>query len=216
MHVLTVTSQSNLSELSQSLVQFLHEDSLVAVEAAGQDAVAQLLKSLNHLRSLWRSEGAELIYVADMQPKAESDADELYVRLTLAASPQGEGAPPIEDEIADEIEAQFDEWQTLPDENNELLEKIRLHHSESPILSGGDVDAAWDQADVGEETVGGSVPTPDQDVVDELGEAVGLIYDDYEPLHTAEKLERRDKHRWELNPASADEEGEKDEEETDL
>jgi stage V sporulation protein SpoVS len=213
MHVLTVTSQSNLAELSQSLVQVLHEDSLVAVEAAGRDAVAQLLQCLNHLRGLWQSEGAELIYVANMQPKGDSDADELYVRLTLAATSQGEGAPPIEDEIADEIEAQFDEWQTLPDENNELLEKLKLHHSESPILSGGDVDAAWDQADVGDETVGGMAPTPDQDVVDELGEAVGLIYDDYEPLHTAEKLERRDEHRWELNPASADDE---DEEETDL
>jgi hypothetical protein len=178
--------------------------------------VAQLLKSLNHLRALWQSEGAELIYIVDVPPEGKSSPDEPFVRLILAVSPQEEDAAGG-DEIANEIEAQFDAWQTLPDENNELLEKIREHHSESPILSGGDVDAAWDQAnDVGEEAVGGSTPTPDQDIVDELGEAVGLIYDDYEPLHTAEKLERRDKHRWELNPASADEEGEKDEEESDL
>jgi hypothetical protein len=73
-----------------------------------------------------------------------------------------------------------------------------------PKLSGGDVDAAWEHADVGEETVGGSSPTPDQDVVDELGEAAGITYSDTEPLHTTEKVERRDERRWELDPASSD------------
>src|SRR5581483_7353313 len=43
------------------------------------------------------------------------------------------------------------------------------------VLAGGDVDAAGD-GDVGEETVGGSTPTPDQDVVDDLGRAVGVTY----------------------------------------
>jgi hypothetical protein len=45
---------------------------------------------------------------------------------------------------------------------------------------------------------------PEQDVVDELGEAVGLTYEDNEPLHTTEKLEQRDRHRWELDPASSE------------
>ena len=58
------------------------------------------------------------------------------------------------------------------------------------VLTGGDIDAAWDQAAVGEETVGGTTPTPDQDIVDELGRAVGVNYEDAEPLHTTEKLER--------------------------
>lgn len=75
----------------------------------------------------------------------------------------------------------------------------------SPTLSGGDIDAAWDQADAsGEETVGGSSPTPDQDVVDELGEAVGLTYRDDEQLDTAEKIAERDRHRWELEPESSE------------
>ena len=69
------------------------------------------------------------------------------------------------------------------------------------MLSGGDVQAAWDQ-DTGEETVGGSNPTPDQDQVDALGQAVGISYSDAEPLHTTEKVERRDEKRWELDPAS--------------
>src|SRR5262249_2608477 len=72
------------------------------------------------------------------------------------------------------------------------------------VVTGGDIDAAWDQADVGEETVGGTTPTPDQDIVDEIGRAVGVDYEDAEPLHTTEKLERRDEKRWELHPASSE------------
>jgi hypothetical protein len=74
----------------------------------------------------------------------------------------------------------------------------------TPRLSAGDVEAAWDQADAGEETVGGSSPTPDQDQVDAIGQAVGISYSDAEPLHTTEKVERRDDKRWELDPASAE------------
>ncbi len=85
-----------------------------------------------------------------------------------------------------------------------LPEKLREHHASSPVLSGGDVDAAWEDADVGEESVGGGNPTPDQSVVDELGQAMGVTYKDGEPLHTAEKLESRDAHRWELDPASSE------------
>jgi hypothetical protein len=72
------------------------------------------------------------------------------------------------------------------------------------VLAGGDIDAAWHQAAIGEETVGGTTPTPDQDIVDEIGRAVGVIYEDAEPLQPAEKLERRDEQRWELHPASSE------------
>ena len=80
--------------------------------------------------------------------------------------------------------------------------------SVSSDLSGGDVDARWDQAESGgEETVGGSSPTPDQDVVDEIGRAAGVTYEDEEPLRVGEKEHERDEHRWELNPASAEDFG---------
>jgi len=72
------------------------------------------------------------------------------------------------------------------------------------ILSGGDVDATWSGTDDGEEAVGGSTPTPDQDVVDELGKAVGITYDDAEPLRFGDKVADRDVQRWELNPASSE------------
>ncbi len=96
-----------------------------------------------------------------------------------------------------------------------LEEKLNEYNALDPILSGGDVDAAWEDSNVaGEESVGGSVSTPDQDVVEELGEAAGLTYKDYEELDYDKKVLNRDRDRWELNPASADE-NEEDEEEED-
>lgn len=88
----------------------------------------------------------------------------------------------------------------------QLIEKLEQYTNTSPVLSGGDVDAAWEDADdVGEEAAGGPNPTPDQDVVEEIGEAFGVTFEDNEPLSVVEKLEKRDEDRWELNPASADE-----------
>ncbi len=84
-------------------------------------------------------------------------------------------------------------------------EHLREHNESSPALTGGDVDADWEQAySSGEEAPGGDNPTPDQDIVDEIGRALGLEYDDDEELKGAGKLEERDKHRWELDPASAE------------
>ncbi|GFE71382.1 DUF6335 family protein [Chroococcus sp. FPU101] len=73
------------------------------------------------------------------------------------------------------------------------------------ILTGGDIDANYEQANaVGDEAVGGTVATPDQDIVDELGEAVGLNMADGEWLHTDEILTLRDDRRWELEPKSSE------------
>jgi hypothetical protein len=107
-------------------------------------------------------------------------------------------------EASAEVREEFAEAAKLASGGEQLIHKLREHHSRTPAISGGDLDAAWDRADAGEETVGGSAPTPDQDVVEELGKAVGLRYGDDEPLHTAEKIEERDRHRWELNPASSE------------
>lgn len=74
----------------------------------------------------------------------------------------------------------------------------------SPELTGGDVDADWEQAAaVGDEAVGG-IATPDQDIVDEIGAAVGLEMADLEYVHTSEVLETRDDRRWELDPQSSE------------
>ncbi len=79
-----------------------------------------------------------------------------------------------------------------------VLEELESHHDVSPRLTGGDVDADWARAESsGEETVGGSVVTPDQDVVDELARALGVEQDADAELRTAaEILKERDAHRW--------------------
>ncbi|UBF30593.1 DUF6335 family protein (plasmid) [Kovacikia minuta CCNUW1] len=72
-------------------------------------------------------------------------------------------------------------------------------------LTGGDVDANAEDADaVGEEAVGGTVATPDQDIVEELAAAVGIQTDDRSFLRTNDMLEQRDDRRWELDPQSAE------------
>jgi hypothetical protein len=81
-----------------------------------------------------------------------------------------------------------------------ILEELEAHRDTSPRLSGGDVDADWSRGESsGEETVGGSVATPDQDVVDELARALGVEQDADAELRTAgEILRERDSHRWQL------------------
>ena len=104
----------------------------------------------------------------------------------------------------EEVKNEFEEAQRLGSGADLLKRELREHHSRTPELSGGDIDADWAGADVGDETVGGSSPTPDQDVVEEIGEALGVTYEDNEPLHAAEKVEERDRKRWELDPASSE------------
>ncbi|HEY9649493.1 MAG TPA: DUF6335 family protein [Coleofasciculaceae cyanobacterium] len=86
-----------------------------------------------------------------------------------------------------------------------MRDRMEEYTSTSPELTGGDVDARWDQADsVGDEAVGGTVATPDQNVVEDLGVAVGLEYDDRVFLRTNDILEERDDRRWELDPSSSE------------
>jgi hypothetical protein len=118
----------------------------------------------------------------------------------------------------EDIESDFAERQQLAvGGRSELLEELDEHNSLSPEISGGDLDASWQTGNVaGEEAVGGSAPTPDQDVVDELGAAAGLVYRDDEPLNSDTKILDRDRNRWELNPASAEDQNEDLDDEEDL
>jgi hypothetical protein len=70
-------------------------------------------------------------------------------------------------------------------------ERLAEYTSTSPRLSGGDVDADWERAgSTGEEAVGGSVATPDQDVVDELGDALGVGRSPDAPVRSSEEILR--------------------------
>jgi hypothetical protein len=86
-----------------------------------------------------------------------------------------------------------------------LKERYAEHTETSPALTAGDVDADWESAySVGDEAPGGDNPTPDQDIVDDIGRAVGVEYQDNEELKGEEKIAKRDRNRWELDPASSD------------
>lgn len=87
-----------------------------------------------------------------------------------------------------------------------LVHELETHHEVTPLLTGGDPDADWARAESsGEEAVGGSEPTPDQDVVDELARALGVEQDaDAEFRTTGEILRERDRLRWRLDEAAAD------------
>jgi hypothetical protein len=87
----------------------------------------------------------------------------------------------------------------------EMEEARRDHNEVSPELTAGDVDADWQDAySVGDEAPGGDNMTPDQDRVDDIGKALGVQYEDNEELKASDKITERDKHRWELDPASSD------------
>ena len=80
------------------------------------------------------------------------------------------------------------------------LDTRLLHTATGPTLSGGDVDADWQDAETtGEETVGGTVATPDQNVVDDIGRALGVEQSPTAPvMPTEDILHDRDRRRWEL------------------
>lgn len=88
------------------------------------------------------------------------------------------------------------------DRERAAADERQRYTATDPTLTGGDPDADWRRAaQAGEEAVGGTVATPDQDVVDELGGALGVPQaPDAEFRPSAEILERRDRRRWEQEP----------------
>jgi hypothetical protein len=89
--------------------------------------------------------------------------------------------------------------------HEELKASLARHTETSPTLTAGDLDARWEDAyAVGDEAPGGDNPTPDQDRVDDIGKALGVVYEDAEELRASDKVAERDRHRWELDPASSD------------
>jgi len=87
----------------------------------------------------------------------------------------------------------------------EMAEHRADHATLTPSITGGDVDANVEDAYfTGDEAPGGDNSTPDQDIVDDIGKALGVQYQDNEELRGSDKVADRDKHRWELDPASAE------------
>jgi hypothetical protein len=84
--------------------------------------------------------------------------------------------------------------------------RTRTHVAEIPredetIRVGDPDDRSLANEYVGDETPGGSAPTPDQNSVDDIGRAYGLQEEDTGSLRSAaEVLARRDRRRYELTP----------------
>ncbi|MFB3854198.1 MAG: DUF6335 family protein [Vicinamibacterales bacterium] len=86
-----------------------------------------------------------------------------------------------------------------------MPERLENNRPAGPEVAGGDIDADWQSAAmVGDEAPGGDNPTPAQQVVDDVGRAVGLEYRDSEELKSTEKMTEHDRRRWELDPASSE------------
>src|SRR6476620_5546671 len=103
-----------------------------------------------------------------------------------------------------EIKAEMDdEIAHVPQAPQELLQRVRENHASSPDDSGGDIDAEWEDVnDSGAESVFGHNPTPDQSDVEKNAHAMGINFEDNEPLDLLEKLEKRDRNRYELDEDS--------------
>jgi hypothetical protein len=96
-----------------------------------------------------------------------------------------------------------EEVSRAPKAPQELLERLHEHTAASPEDSGGDIDADWEDVnESGAEAVAGHNPTPDQSLVEENAHALGIDFQDNEPLDLLEKIEKRDRDRYELDENS--------------
>lgn len=119
---------------------------------------------------------------------------------------------------------EFYEWEKLPNQQldaqrkeeiddvpaapNELKEEIVENYPASPADSGGDIDAEWQEVETtGSENVFGHNPTPDQSDVEANAHAMGIDFQDSEPLDFEKKIEKRDEDRYELNEDSRSADG---------
>src|SRR5882672_9985770 len=84
-----------------------------------------------------------------------------------------------------------------------LAHRLRNNTAASPRDAGGDLDANWEDVnESGSETVAGDNPTPDQSLVEEHAQVMGVSFEDNEELEFIEKIEKRDRERCELDERS--------------
>src|SRR5229473_4629614 len=113
----------------------------------------------------------------------------------LANNPEHVADPEIEEFMEDEI--------ARSPKDPELLAQRLRNTAASPADAGGDIDAAWEEVnESGSETIAGDNPTPDQSMVEENAQAMGVSFEDNEELEFLDKIERRDRDRFELDPRS--------------
>jgi Family of unknown function (DUF6335) len=114
----------------------------------------------------------------------------------LSNNPDYVPDPDIEEFMEEEISR-------APKDPDLLAQRLRQNTAASPSDSGGDPDASWEDVnDSGTESVAGDNPTPDQSLVEENARAVGVSFEDNEELDVVDKIDRRDRDRYELDERS--------------
>jgi hypothetical protein len=114
----------------------------------------------------------------------------------LANNPNYVPDPEIEEFMEEEISR-------APKDPELLAHRLRNSTAASPRDAGGDLDADWEDVQgSGSETVAGDNPTPDQSLVEENAQAMGVSFEDNEELEFIDKIERRDRERFELEERS--------------
>ncbi|HEY0003343.1 MAG TPA: DUF6335 family protein [Pyrinomonadaceae bacterium] len=116
----------------------------------------------------------------------------------LSNNPDYVPDPEIEEFMEEEIAR-------APKDPEQLAQRLRQNTASSPRDAGGDPDATWEDVnDSGTESVSGDNPTPDQSLVEENARAVGVSFEDNEALEFIDKIDRRDRDRFELDERSKD------------
>lgn len=114
----------------------------------------------------------------------------------LSNNPDFVPDPEIEEFMEEEISR-------APKDPEQLAHRLRDNTAASPKDAGGDPDADWEDVNnSGSETIAGDNPTPDQSVVEENASAIGMTYEDNEELDLLDKIQRRDRDRYELDERS--------------
>ena len=113
----------------------------------------------------------------------------------LSNDPEFVPEPEIEELMEEEISH-------APKDPDLLAQRLR-NTAASPKDTGGDLDADWEDVnESGSETFAGDSPTPDQSMVEENAQAMGISFEDNEELDLLDKMERRDRDRYELEEQS--------------
>jgi hypothetical protein len=114
----------------------------------------------------------------------------------LANDPEFVPDPEIEEFMEEEIAH-------APKDPELLAQRLRNNTAASPADAGGDLDADWEGvSESGSESFAGDNPTPDQSMVEENARAIGVSFEDNEELDFLEKIEKRDRNRYELEEQS--------------
>jgi hypothetical protein len=142
-------------------------------------------------------------------------------KRTSAAGPQlakRAGAPPKAPRL-DRVRRTLDETVQTPPSSLDLdrrgsaartgragmADSLDDHRGMATAITGGDADVDVEDAYfTGDGAPGGDNPAPDADVVDDIGKALGVQYEDSEELKSSDKIVERDRHRWEMDPASSE------------